>query len=224
MLRALARASSAAAAEHEPPRPSQVWIWCAIPFPMSDPYDEAPPWNLPWPGDSPIPSPTHLAAPLAPAPTAALAGGGSTASLLASRQGPPPIQLDALRQQAMSRRQIEIAQRQLSGRFAGLGSVGVWVAEWAADVAGWKQVPVAGMAAATESAFAEPFAGSVLLELPESSSAASLSVGDDHIQTQTAPSEDELPVDANFFFWLFICKAILCCMTNTKRMLISFLL
>ncbi|SCV69809.1 BQ2448_1203 [Microbotryum intermedium] len=31
-----------------------VWIWCAMPFPVSDPYKETPPWNLPWPEQPPI--------------------------------------------------------------------------------------------------------------------------------------------------------------------------
>ncbi|SGY13940.1 BQ5605_C010g06006 [Microbotryum silenes-dioicae] len=30
-----------------------VWIWCAMPFPVSDPYKETPPWNLPWPEQPP---------------------------------------------------------------------------------------------------------------------------------------------------------------------------
>lgn len=28
---------------------AQVWVWVALPFPMSDPYKEEPPWHLPWP-------------------------------------------------------------------------------------------------------------------------------------------------------------------------------
>ncbi|KAM0789179.1 hypothetical protein ACM66B_000027 [Microbotryomycetes sp. NB124-2] len=30
-----------------------VWAWCAVPFPVSDPFKEQPPWNLPWPGEPP---------------------------------------------------------------------------------------------------------------------------------------------------------------------------
>ncbi|GAA6063902.1 hypothetical protein JCM10212_002434 [Sporobolomyces blumeae] len=26
-----------------------VWVWCSIPFPVSDPYKEEPPWHIPWP-------------------------------------------------------------------------------------------------------------------------------------------------------------------------------
>ncbi|GAA5952906.1 hypothetical protein JCM3765_003002 [Sporobolomyces pararoseus] len=26
-----------------------VWLWCSIPFPVSDPYKEEPPWHIPWP-------------------------------------------------------------------------------------------------------------------------------------------------------------------------------
>ncbi|GAA5878540.1 hypothetical protein JCM8547_008788 [Rhodosporidiobolus lusitaniae] len=26
-----------------------IWVWCSIPFPVSDPYKEEPPWHLPWP-------------------------------------------------------------------------------------------------------------------------------------------------------------------------------
>ncbi|GAA5886799.1 hypothetical protein JCM16303_005707 [Sporobolomyces ruberrimus] len=26
-----------------------VWLWCSIPFPVSDPYNEEPPWHIPWP-------------------------------------------------------------------------------------------------------------------------------------------------------------------------------
>ncbi|GAA5897785.1 uncharacterized protein JCM6883_000818 [Sporobolomyces salmoneus] len=26
-----------------------VWAWCSIPFPVSDPYQEEPPWHIPWP-------------------------------------------------------------------------------------------------------------------------------------------------------------------------------
>ncbi|GAA5987753.1 hypothetical protein JCM10908_007199 [Rhodotorula pacifica] len=26
-----------------------VWLWAAVPFPVSDPYKEEPPWHLPWP-------------------------------------------------------------------------------------------------------------------------------------------------------------------------------
>lgn len=36
----------------------KVWLWVSIPFPMSDPYVEEPPWHIPWPGD---PSTTLLA-------------------------------------------------------------------------------------------------------------------------------------------------------------------
>ncbi|BGP00177.1 hypothetical protein NBRC10513v2_004401 [Rhodotorula toruloides] len=30
-----------------------VWIWCAVPFPVDNPYTEEPPWHIPWPGDPP---------------------------------------------------------------------------------------------------------------------------------------------------------------------------
>ncbi|GAA5825712.1 hypothetical protein JCM5353_005243 [Sporobolomyces roseus] len=26
-----------------------VWFWCSIPFPVTDPYQEEPPWHIPWP-------------------------------------------------------------------------------------------------------------------------------------------------------------------------------
>ncbi|GAA5919976.1 hypothetical protein JCM1841_004408 [Sporobolomyces salmonicolor] len=29
-----------------------VWVWCSIPFPVSDPYKEEPPWHIPWPPSS----------------------------------------------------------------------------------------------------------------------------------------------------------------------------
>ncbi|GAA6017199.1 hypothetical protein JCM11491_001849 [Sporobolomyces phaffii] len=33
-----------------------VWFWCSIPFPVSDPYKEEPPWHIPWPPTSNPPS------------------------------------------------------------------------------------------------------------------------------------------------------------------------
>lgn len=29
-----------------------VWCWCSLPFPVTDPYVEEPPWHLPWPGET----------------------------------------------------------------------------------------------------------------------------------------------------------------------------
>ncbi|GAA6004213.1 uncharacterized protein JCM10292_007293 [Rhodotorula paludigena] len=26
-----------------------IWLWCSVPFPVSDPYKEEPPWHIPWP-------------------------------------------------------------------------------------------------------------------------------------------------------------------------------
>ncbi|GAA5931321.1 hypothetical protein JCM3775_004993 [Rhodotorula graminis] len=26
-----------------------IWLWCSVPFPVQDPYDEQPPWHIPWP-------------------------------------------------------------------------------------------------------------------------------------------------------------------------------
>ncbi|GAA5891660.1 hypothetical protein JCM6882_006159 [Rhodosporidiobolus microsporus] len=33
-----------------------IWVWCSIPFPVSDPYKEEPPWHIPWPPTTDPPS------------------------------------------------------------------------------------------------------------------------------------------------------------------------
>lgn len=40
----------------------KVWLWCAVPFPVKDPYREQPPWDipLPWPGDGGVSTSTSL--------------------------------------------------------------------------------------------------------------------------------------------------------------------
>lgn len=178
---------------------------------MSDPYDDqSPPWNLPWP-DNPFP-PTHAAATapvafataapasslvFAPPPIAPLAR--STAA--ESAQLLPPDNYAALGHARQVR--VTITKRGLGQEWWGLSQAGVWLAERVGELAGWEAVT--GPATAVEME-RKLLANGGLTDGGVDGSEA----GPAHRRVATASAsqqdEDDLPVDANFYFFLFVCK------------------
>jgi len=171
---------------------------------MSDPYDESPPWNLPWPES---PSPPDSVALLVPASGPSFASASPTTPAFTA----PPIALpsytavtylgqSSLAQDHARQVRIAVAKRQLGEAYWGLGSVGVWIAERAGEAAGWKEaeVPVVvDKASGGESGDGGGSGvGTVAVEEGEERVADSASGQDD----------DDLPVDANFYFFLLVCK------------------
>lgn len=121
----------------------QVWLWCSIPFPVSDPYVEAPPWNLPWPSEPP--------------------------------------------------------QRAVSANYGGFGGVGIWMAEGVAGLIGLGE----------EKGERKVRRDQVLLEFVESAAvqeSTNATAGAAVKEKPTDPDPD-LPVDANFYFFLFVCES-----------------
>lgn len=165
---------------------------------MSDPYDESPPWNLPWP-DNPIP-PAHAA----PHPEAA------SATLTAFTYAPPPIPpLPALdsptpmdsteysgddRLRLAGQLRISLVKRKLGEKYWGMGRVGMWVAERLGQVAGWTQ-------ASETSAPVD--------SVDTANSRAGVASATIQVANETPGlDEEELPVDANFYFFLVVCKLV----------------
>lgn len=195
----------------DPTLVSQVWVWCAIPFPMSDPYDESPPWNLPWP-DNPFPPPaaTAFATPLAPAPplaTHTLAYTpppiASSATIAGTEVGQAAWAANAIVAGRARQVQFGVVKRELSGRYWGMGKVGMRVAELAGRAAGWT---VQSGVTSTQ--------GFDDVRRPEVDDFRSLRAQGDGAATLEADDrlaardekDDDLPVDANFYFFLFVCE------------------